>query len=120
MYGAQYGATVFRALCFLVVICPTTHCLVNFNASTDRNVETLYLFQNSCYFEVCTGRYPDLSSTVRVNCTWDSRSRFGFCIAKWSKHGKTVLAIPSYNPLMDVTVCMDVHPNPGPVVNDRN
>ena len=115
------AATLFRALCFLALIGLTIHCLANPITSTNSNVDILYLLRNSCWSEVCMGRYPNLSSAViRVNCIWDSRSRIGFCISKWSKHGETVLAIPAHNSLINVTICMDVHPNPGPAVNEGN
>ena len=111
------ATTLFRALCFLALIGLTIHCLANPITSTNSNVDILYLLRNSCWSEVCMGRYPNLSSAViRVNCIWDSRSRIWFCISKWSKHGETVLAIPAQNSLINVTICMDVHPNPGPVL----
>ena len=39
--------------------------------------------------------------------------RIRFTICKWSKHGDTCLSTPERSHVVDLTVCMDVHPNPG-------
>ena len=35
-------------------------------------------------------------------------------VSRWSKHGLTSLHIPGHDPPLDITVFMDVSPNPGP------
>ena len=117
------AATLFRAVCFLALIGPTIHCLANLITSTEIVMWTYCIFCEIHAVLKCV--WGDIMICLlllfaHVNCIWDSRSRIGFCISKWSKHGKTVLAIPAHNPLIDVTICMDVHPNPGPAVNDGN
>ena len=39
--------------------------------------------------------------------------RIRFTICKWSKHGDTCLSTPERSHVADLTVCIDVHPNPG-------
>ena len=39
-----------------------------------------------------------------------------FAIMKTSKHGSTVLCIPGHDPPSDLTISMDIHPNPGPIM----
>ena len=33
---------------------------------------------------------------------------------KWTKHGQTALLVPGHDPLIDIKIYMDVHPQPGP------
>ena len=39
--------------------------------------------------------------------------RIRFAICKWTRHGYTFLASPEQSYAPDLTICMDVHPNPG-------
>ena len=41
-------------------------------------------------------------------------SRPRFSVALWSKHGLTTTLIPRHDPPSDITICMDINPNPGP------
>lgn len=43
-------------------------------------------------------------------------SKTKFAVMKTSKHGFTSLCIPGHDPPIDITIYMDVHPNPGPVL----
>lgn len=42
-----------------------------------------------------------------------TQRRIRFTICKWSKHGYTCLSTPERSHVADLTICMDVHPNPG-------
>jgi len=43
-----------------------------------------------------------------------------FVASRWSKHGLTSLHIPGHDPPLDITVFMDVSPNPGQGISPTN
>lgn len=49
-----------------------------------------------------------------------SNSKITFLINKTTKHGIIILALPSKPSSIDILICMDVHPNPGPCTMSEN
>jgi hypothetical protein len=47
--------------------------------------------------------------------TSNQRLRRPIVIVSWSRHGLTLLAVPEHSILLDITMFMDVHPQPGPI-----
>ena len=56
-----------------------------------------------------------LSQYCRILSKISSRDRIRRPILKWSHHGLTFLAAPEHSFVLDLTISMDVHPQPGPV-----
>ena len=44
-----------------------------------------------------------------------SNQRLRRPIVSWHRHGLTLLAVPEHSILLDITMFMDVHPQPGPI-----
>ncbi|XP_028414902.1 uncharacterized protein LOC114537989 [Dendronephthya gigantea] len=49
-----------------------------------------------------------------------ARQRFRRTIVLWGRHGMTLLAFLDHSILVNITISMDVHPNPGPNNADKN
>ena len=56
-----------------------------------------------------------LSQYCRILSKISSRDRIHRPIVKWNHHGLTFLAAPEHSFVLDLTISMDVHPQPGPV-----
>ena len=55
-------------------------------------------------------------ATVKRLCSaWFAKTKTAS--VKWAKRGVTTLAIPGFDPPMEVTVYMDISLNPGPFIN---
>ena len=50
-----------------------------------------------------------------ISKTSNGFCRTSFAVMKTSKHGFTCLSIPGHDPPTVILICMDIHPNPGPV-----
>jgi hypothetical protein len=46
---------------------------------------------------------------------YTSNQRLRRPIVSWHRHGLTLLAVPEHSILLDITMFMDVHPQPGPI-----
>ena len=55
-----------------------------------------------------------LGGWFKLDLTVHGYYKSRFAASKWSKHGLTCLHIPGHDPPVDMTVSMDVSPNPGP------
>ena len=53
---------------------------------------------------------------VKFNLTPSGFSASKFPAIKWTRRGQTTLLIPGHDPPTDITIYMDVLPNPGPAI----
>ena len=60
-----------------------------------------------------------LSQYCRILSKISSRDRIRRPIGKWNHHGLTFLAAPEHSFVLDLTISMDVHPQPGPVCSKK-
>jgi hypothetical protein len=61
------------------------------------------------------------SQHVNIHRTkYDSKFKVPFAVNKPTKHGSICLALPSKPFKVDLTICVDVSPNPGPETSKRN
>jgi hypothetical protein len=61
------------------------------------------------------------SQHVNIHRTkYDSKFKVPFTVNKPTKHGSICLALPSKSFKVDLTICVDVSPNPGPETSKRN
>ena len=79
-------------------------------SSTDHfHLEKYEVFQNSCEF------WTPLWFN-RTSCEWrpSSTPRLRRSLSLWSKRGHLCLTKPDWDPVMDLTIHMDISRNPGP------
>ena len=70
-------------------------------------------FYSDCFVEAELQR---LFVVYRLKLIWTKKASphcTRFAVTKWSKHGQTSLVISESGHLLDLTICMDIHPNPG-------
>lgn len=73
-----------------------------------------HLFNELRYlFFTCLCR-PSFVSSRLISTGFHKTS---FAAVKYSKHGFTSLCIPGHDPPLDIVICMDVNPNPGPSIS---
>ena len=114
--------TATRSLCSVVFGCFYAYLLLflNHGITQSRPKSSLQLhiskflgtefstIDNDWIFVLKRGGWFRLDLTVHGYC----KSRF--VASRWSKHGLTSLYIPGHDPPLDITVFLDVSPNPGP------
>ena len=67
----------------------------------------------------CTLEAPFLQF-YRISSTLTYRDRVLRAVSKWEHHGMTLLAVPEHFIMLDLTVHMDIHPQPGPELTSED
>ena len=52
---------------------------------------------------------------THISSAYTLNQRLRRPIVSWNRHGLTLLAVPERSILLDITIFMDVHPQPGPI-----
>ena len=60
------------------------------------------------------------SNFYRISSTLTYRDRVLRAVSKWEQRGKTLLAVPEHFIMLDLTVYMDIHPQPGPELTSED
>lgn len=64
------------------------------------------------YSNICVFLAPPILQHFKINIHF--KSAVHSPQFKWTKHGYMSLSPPNFNPIIDITICMDVASNPGP------
>ena len=116
MLALAMAAACLRALVLLYLVTSCCHLLHPCYFQRSSNVLFFECGCSSWLFVMSLepefNKYlPCQVTVVRTNL---ALSRLRFPAARWSKRGLTTLLIPSHDPPSDITIFMDVNPNPGP------
>ena len=102
------AATARKPILYFIVFTNTTEHLRFYNCS----MKTAG-FYSDCFVEAELQR---LFVVYRLKLIWTKKASphcTRFAVTKWSKHGQTSLVISESGHLLDLRICMDIHPNPG-------
>ena len=106
------AALKFSTLVYFVLIC--TCFEVNSVISKESQLFKSYRLYWGVYTRAGVADSSRLVFYLRVQSNKSSRPhRIQIAIHKWSKHGQTFLAAPEKSYVSDLTMCMDIQPNPG-------
>ena len=105
------AATIFQALLIFIYI---SHNFVNFNPQRTKNYAITLEFTNGL---ICDSFEAPLCFKYQLCCKNTRESRVKRAILIWTRRGVTHLATPENYIVLDITICCDIQPNPGPGLN---
>ena len=93
--------TLYGSLCFLIL-----------------QQLTLQNHTSGDVFSVCSRQHPECTGAIHVLKVYRTLVPAGLRLkthgVKWTKHGSISVYMAEHEPLLDITICMDVAINPGP------
>ena len=104
-------ATLFGALNVFLCFSLTLGRLEDLST---QNAGTIEQKRPKCTFEMPFLQFYRISSTLTY------RDRVLRAVSKWEHHGMTLLAVPEHFIMLDLTVHMDIHPQPGPELTSED